>query len=142
MRSNARLESNSLANPKIVPFESKVASAVFPKLVSIQFKGRENLELMNQLRAKLEQTGLPGPEPEELKIEFHNTIRYFNAEDRTLAEETAKVVNEFMRAQSSGAYKDYYVILRDFTHIRPHPPAGQIEIWCNPSRKEIQGERF
>jgi hypothetical protein len=124
---------------KPITFEQRVTAAVLQKLASIEFRGPENMDLMNRLRQQLAQSGLPGPEVEEVKIDFPNQVRYFNLEDRALAVETANVVQNFIRTQTVGKYPDYEIAVRSFVSHEPKPPAGQVEVWCNLGRKAGHG---
>jgi len=124
---------------KPITFEQRVTAAVLQKLASIEFRGPENTDLMNRLRQQLAQSSLPGPEVEEVKIDFPNQVRYFNLEDRALAVETASVVQNFIRTQTGGTYADYEIAVRSFVSHEPKPPAGQVEVWCNLGRKTAHG---
>jgi hypothetical protein len=124
---------------KAVPFEQRVAAAVLHKLVSIEYRGQENAPLAAELKSLLDQSGLPGPEPEEVDADFPNQVRYFNAQDRPLALQTAKIVDGFVRTQANGRYKDYSISVHYFIYLDPKPPLGQVEVWCNLDRQGTHG---
>jgi MinD-like ATPase involved in chromosome partitioning or flagellar assembly/uncharacterized protein YjbI with pentapeptide repeats len=110
--------------------------------VSIQFNGNGNPglpDLMEQLTVTLRNTGLTSPDIEEIDTEYANTVRYFNKEDEPLAERVKKAVEDFMRTQSSGKYKDFSLETQYIFWIKPTPPEGQIEVWCNPKNKTKVG---
>ena len=109
------VEVNNIKNPaQVIP------------LVYVEFEGDIKRDLIQDLRATLNNQGFPAPEAKRIEGDYYSEVRYFNPEDKRLAEDVARIAKKFF--ESKGCPADFPT--NDLSS-KARGPRGQIEIWIN-----------
>lgn len=97
------------------------------RVVFIQFRGRVQSALVNELRVELNATGFNAPEIERVDRSYRNGTRYFHRQDQSAAQRLSRVASGFFAERGCPAEFP----LQDFSRRGPTAPIGQMEIWIN-----------
>lgn len=113
------------ANALLAPLASRV--------VFIQFGGGTTRERMEMLRAQFAAAGFTAPGVEMIDKPFSSAVRYFHAEDSSLAAQAQRVTLDFSRANAINVAR---LPIENMSRGRFRVPRGQIEVWLNAPRAE------
>jgi hypothetical protein len=102
--------------------EANVISSFNKRICYIQYNNQQNVDAVRDFQAMLKSKTWIAPGIDYVEGDYKNTIKYFNAEDKALAERAAS-----LGQQSFGSNFQIVPILSSKYKV----PKGQIEVWVN-----------
>jgi len=104
-------------------FVAKVLSSV----IFIQYANQSQKSLVEQLRQELIGRGYSVPELELKSGRYRSSVRYFNQDDRALAEEVERAVRDFLATRNVTRSFE----IQDFSGSKLRSPVRQVEVWIS-----------
>ena len=106
--------------------ESKISN--LPRKVVIQYRDDSSRQLSAELQQVFNSQGIPSPPPEQVKLNFRNSVRYAYANDTASAEKVMKIAQEFLQAHNCPLQLDLQLHPESQAAQKP----GAIEVWIDP----------
>lgn len=102
--------------------EASVISSFNKKICYIQYNNKENMAAVSNFQAALKLTNWIAPGIDYVGGNYNNTVKYFNEEDKVLAEKAAATAKKNFNAGFQ---------LVPILNTKYKVPKGQIEVWIN-----------
>src|SRR2546426_4468698 len=91
-------DTNKVLTKAVEENNTKNPAQVIP-LVYVEFEGDIKRDLIQDLRATLNNQGFPAPEAKRIQGDYYSEVRYFNPEDKRLAEDVARMAKKFFESK-------------------------------------------
>jgi len=99
-----------------------------PRKVVIQYRDDKLRELSAKLQQVFNSQGIPSPPPEQVNINFRNSVRFAYNSDKANAEKIADITQKFLQEQNCPLKLDLQYHPESQTTQKP----GAIEVWIDP----------
>lgn len=108
----------------------KTANIPIGSTVFIQFRGSLERTLMNKLAQFYQEKGYNAPGVERVAGNYQNEVRYFHPSDKKIAENIAKITNEFFRNNNCPLKQQINLRQMNLSQF-PNVPEKQVELWIH-----------
>ena len=102
-----------------------------PRKVVIQYREDSSRQLSAELQQVFNSQGIPSPPPEQVNLNFKNSVRFSYEGDKANAEKVLKITQEFFQTHNCPLQLDLQFHPESQTAQRP----GAIEVWIDPMCK-------
>lgn len=119
---------DSSLNKDLELAEIKFFEHVFKNVIYIQYRNKDNKQIIENLRSYLNNIGYNAPGVELINRDFGNSIIYFNKLDSTLANTVYSNLKQFIK---DNELRLDNVEIKDYSNKGFKVVKGQIEIWLN-----------
>jgi len=109
----------------------EIETASVPRKVVVQYRDDSTRQLSAELQQVFNSQGIPSPPPEQVNLNFRNSIRFAYESDKANAEKVLTITQDFLKKHNCPVKLDLQFHPESQTAQKP----GAIEVWIDPGCK-------